>query len=235
VGAALRDRGRINGVADEGGHWPQVDSHEQALELLVEGIERAGLTPGSDVAISLDLAASELADGTDYLLASEGQRLSRADWLARLAVWCRDFPIVAVEDPAGEFDGEGLRTATEMLGVDADGRHRLVIGDDSVVTDAGRITAAAAAGQCNAALIKVNQAGTVTAAERAVDAARAADWGVVVSARSGETEDVSVAHLAVGWCADVVKVGSITRGERTAKWNELLRIAESTGLALTPL
>jgi enolase len=88
---------------------------------------------------------------------------------------------------------------------------------------------------CKAALIKVNQAGTVSAAERAVDAARAAGWAVVVSARSGETEDVSVAHLAVGWCADLVKVGSITRGERTAKWNELLRIAEATGLGLTPM
>jgi enolase len=235
VGAALRDRGRVNGVADEGGHWPQVDSHEQALELLVEGIERAGLTPGTDVAISLDLAASELADGADYVLASEGRRMNRADWLARLSAWCRDFPVVALEDPAGEFDGEGLRTATQQLGVDSDGRARLVIGDDSVVTSADRITAAAAAGECNAALIKVNQAGTVTAAERAVDAARAAGWAVVVSARSGETEDVSVAHLAVGWCADLVKVGSITRGERTAKWNELLRIAEATGLGLTPM
>ena len=234
VGAALRDLGRVNGVADEGGHWPQVDSHEQALELLVQGIERAGLEPGADVAISLDLAASELADGTDYVLAREGRRLSRTEWLARLASWCRDFPIVAVEDPAGEFDGEGLQMATQQLGADAVGHRRLVIGDDSVVTSAARITSAAAAGQCNAALIKVNQAGTVTAAEGAVDAARAAGWGVVVSARSGETEDVSVAHLAVGWCADLVKVGSITRGERTAKWNELLRIAEATGLGLTP-
>ncbi|MBK5305449.1 MAG: phosphopyruvate hydratase [Frankiaceae bacterium] len=234
VGTALRARGRVNGVADEGGHWPHVDSHEQALELLVEGIERAGLVPGDDVAISLDLAASELAEGTDYVLASESRRLSRADWLDRLGDWCSAFPIVALEDPAGEFDHDGLRTATERLATGVDGRRRLIIGDDSVVTSAARITEAAAAHRCNAALIKVNQAGTVTAAQQAVDAARAAHWGVVVSARSGETEDVSVAHLAVGWCADLVKVGSITRGERTAKWNELLRIAEATGLGLTP-
>jgi enolase len=230
VGAALQARGRVNGVADEGGHWPSVSSHEEVLDLLVEGNERAGLRPGDDVAISLDLAASEFADGDGYLLASEDRQLTRDEWLGVLGDWCAAYPIVAVEDPAGEHDHEGMRLATERLGA-----QRLVIGDDAVVTSADRIREAAAAGRCNAALIKVNQAGTVSAAARAVDASRAAGWSVVVSARSGETEDVSVAHLAVGWGANVVKVGSITRGERTAKWNELLRIEERLGLPLAPL
>jgi enolase len=230
VGTALKSRGRVNGVADEGGHWPEVDSHEEALALLVEGIERAGLIPGADVAISLDLAASELAEGEGYRLASEGLWLSRAEWLSRLEQWCTEFPIVALEDPFGEFDLEGLRAATELFG-----DSRLVIGDDAVVSSAERISEAAAADRCNAALIKVNQAGTVTAAAEAVRAARDAGWSVIVSARSGETEDVSVAHLAVGWGADLIKVGSITRGERTAKWNELLRIAETLDVPLRPM
>ena len=230
VGEAFRARGRVNGVADEGGYWPQVERHEEALELLVEGIQRAGLAPGEDMAISLDVAASELNEGPDYVLSSEGARLSRHEWLGRIAQWCNDFPIVAIEDPAGEFDLLGLQRATADLG-----RDRLVIGDDALVTNAARITEAAESGRCNAALIKVNQAGTVSAARAALLAARAAGWSVVVSARSGETEDVSVAHLAVGWQANLVKVGSITRGERTAKWNELIRIAERLNLPLAPL
>lgn len=230
VGALLAERGQHHGVADEGGHWPAVDGNEAALQLLVEGIERAGLRPGDDIAISLDLAASEFADGDGYRLASEDRRLGRDEWLDVLSEWCARYPIVAVEDPAGEHDHLGLMQATQRLGAT-----RMVIGDDALVTNAERIRAAAAGGRCNAALIKVNQAGTVTAAYDAVVAARDASWSTVVSARSGETEDVSVAHLAVGWGADLVKVGSITRGERTAKWNELLRIEERLGVPLAGL
>jgi enolase len=231
AGRILRDRGRACGVADEGGHWPSVASNEDALRLLTEAIEAAGFTPGADVAISLDLAASEFEQGGRYTLSSEGRRLERAEWIALVADWVHRYPVVAVEDPAGEHDLEGLVQATALL---AD--RCLVIGDDAVVTDAATVRTLAAAGACNAALVKVNQAGTVTAAAAAVAAARAAGWSVIVSARSGETEDVSVAHLAVGWHADLVKVGSITRGERTAKWNELLRISEAAGgLPLAPL
>ena len=230
VGRILSDRGEVHGVADEGGHWPSVSGNEAALQLLVEGIERAGLQPGADVAISLDLAASEFAVPGGYTLASEKRALSRDEWLDVLESWCARYPVVAVEDPAGEHDLEGLRLATTALG-----GQRMVIGDDAVVTSAARIADAAAHGRCNAALIKVNQAGTVTAAADAVRASRNAGWSVVVSARSGETEDVSVAHLAVGWGAEIVKVGSITRGERTAKWNELLRISERLDVPLAPL
>jgi enolase len=230
VGRLLAERGPVQGVADEGGHWPAVDGNEAALQLVVEAIERSGRRAGDDVAISLDLAASEFADRDGYRLASEDRWLSRAEWLDLLAGWCERYPIVAIEDPAGEHDHVGLLQATQRLGAT-----RMVIGDDALVTDAERIRAAAAGGRCNAVLIKVNQAGTVTAAYDAVLAARAAGWSSVVSARSGETEDVSVAHLAVGWGADLVKVGSITRGERTAKWNELLRIEERIALPLAPL
>jgi enolase len=230
VGELLARRGPVVGVADEGGHWPSVDANEQALELLTLGIERAGLKPRTDMAISLDVAASEFARGTAYHLSTEDRTYECGEWLAVLERWLRDYPVVAVEDPVGEFDREGMREATGRLG------HRaLVVGDDFLVTSAERISRAARERSCNTALIKPNQAGTVTRAADAHAAARAAGWATIVSARSGESEDVSVAHLAMGWGADLVKVGSITRGERTAKWNELLRIdRELGGLPMAP-
>lgn len=224
VGELLGARGPALGVADEGGHWPAVRNNEEALELLTLGIERAGFDPGTDLAISLDIAASEFEDGGCYRLASEGRSYERSDWLEVLSGWVDAYPVVAVEDPAGEHDPVGMRDFTK--------RHRarlLVVGDDYLVTSADRIRAAAADGACNTALIKVNQAGTVTRTREAHAAARAAGWSTIVSARSGETEDTSIVDLAVGWQADVLKVGSITRSERTAKWNELLRIDEELG------
>lgn len=224
VGALFRQRGPVIGVADEGGHWPAVESNEQALELLTEGIAATGLIPGADMAISLDIAASEFCRDGRYHLESDGRVYDRADWLAVLAGWLDAYPIVAVEDPASEHDPTGMVEFTALAGERA-----LVVGDDFLVTNADRITAAAALGACNTALIKVNQAGTVSSTAAAHRAARAAGWSTIVSARSGETEDISVAHLAVGWSADILKVGSITRGERTAKWNELIRIDEELG------
>src|SRR6218665_216186 len=140
------------------------------------------------------------------------------------------YPIIAIEDPASEHDPIGMRSATAAFAARA-----LIVGDDYLVSDPQRIATAAREGACNTALIKVNQAGTVTRAWQAHAAARAAGWATIVSARSGESEDVSVAHLAVGWGADLIKVGAITRGERTAKWNEMLRIDEELGgLPLAP-
>ena len=230
VGRILADRGPALGVADEGGFWPAVERNEEALSILTEGIERAGLIPGVDVAISLDIAASEFERGGHYHLTSEERVLDRAAWHEVVARWLGEYPIVAVEDPAGEHDPESMGAFTASLG-----SRSLVVGDDFLVTDPDRIAAAAAAGACNTALIKVNQAGTVTRTAQAHQAARAAGWSTIVSARSGETEDVSVAHLAVGWDADLLKVGSITRSERTAKWNELIRIDDELGgLPLAP-
>ncbi|MGO4256608.1 phosphopyruvate hydratase [Marmoricola sp. RAF53] len=230
VGRIFAERGPALGVADEGGFWPAVARNEEALAILTDGIGRTGLVPGVDVAISLDIAASEFERDGRYHLASEDRVLDRDAWRAVVERWLADYPVVAVEDPAGEHDPESMRAFTDAVGDRA-----LVVGDDFLVTDPARIEAAAATGACNTALIKVNQAGTVTRTARAHQAARAAGWSTIVSARSGETEDVSVAHLAVGWDADVLKVGSITRSERTAKWNELIRIDDELGgLPLAP-
>lgn len=229
VGEVLAARGPRRGVADEGGHWPEVTGTDDALDVLVAGIERAGLVPGVDMGISLDIAATQFATGTGYR--ANGRDYSTAEWIDELTRLCQAYPILTLEDPAGEDDAEGMR-----LAVQATGDRTLVVGDDYLVTDADRVIAAAAAGTVEAVLIKVNQIGTVSGAARAVEAARADGLAVIVSARSGETEDVSVAHLATGWGADIVKVGSITRGERTAKWNELLRIDDALGgLPLAPL
>ena len=158
-------------------------------------------------------------------------RLSSDDWIDQLVRICRTYPVVTLEDPADEDDTAGMRRAVAGLGT-----RTLVVGDDYLVTNAGRIRQAATDKTVDAVLIKVNQVGTVTGAANAVRAARDNDLAVIVSARSGESEDISVAHLATGWGADVVKVGSITRGERTAKWNELIRIDEELGgLPLAPL
>jgi len=224
VGELFAARGPVLGVADEGGHWPAVSRNEEALELLTTGIERAGFRAGIDVGISLDIAASEFEKDGTYRLSAEDRDFARDEWLAVLHNWMRDYPIVAIEDPASEHDPIGMRAATAAFGTRA-----LIVGDDYIVTNPDRITEAAADSACNTALIKVNQAGTVTRSWQAHERAHAVGWATIVSARSGETEDVSVAHLAVGWGADIVKVGSITRGERTAKWNELIRIDEELG------
>lgn len=224
AGRLVEAEGGRAGVADEGGWWPAFDSNEGAVEALVRAIEGAGLKPGEDVAISLDIAASEFGGGGRYRLGLEGRALDRGRWAGLLASWLDSYPIVSVEDPFAEDDAEGFRGFTR-----AHGGAVQVVGDDLVVTDAARISAAARDGLCNTALIKPNQAGTMTETRAALDAARDAGWAAIVSARSGETEDVTIAHLAVGWDAGQIKVGSFARSERMAKWNELLRIAEAAG------
>ena len=222
AGAIMAERGLLGGTADEGGYWPAFDGNEQALETLVEAIERAGLAPGEQVAISLDIAASELGADGRYRLARDGKELDTDGMCDLLGGWIARFPIVSVEDPLAEDDFNGLAAFTRAFGARVQ-----VIGDDALVSDAARVTEAAAAGACNAVLLKPNQAGTLTECRAALDAARAAGYGAVVSARSGETEDVTVVHLALGWGVRQLKVGSIAHGERTAKWNEGLRIAET--------
>lgn len=224
AGELMARRGHLAGVADEGGWWPDFSSNEQALETLALAIETAGYKAPSEMAISLDIAASEFCSQGRYRLALEGRELDRDQWLATLLGWVQRYPIVSVEDPVGEDDAEGMRAFTAEVG----GRIQ-VVGDDFLVTSAERVRSASEDGSCNAVLLKPNQAGTVTETRRALDAARKAGWGTVVSARSGESEDVTVVHLAVGWNAGQLKVGSFARSERMAKWNEALRIEAELG------
>lgn len=224
AGAIMEETGRLAGVADEGGWWPLFASNEEALETLALAIDRSGHRAGDDVFISLDVAANELAQGDGYRLPLDAAELSSEAMVQRVAGWADRFPILSIEDPVGQDDVAGMALATAQLG-----ERVQIIGDDFLVTSAERVRRAAEAGACNAVLVKVNQAGTVTKAKAALDAARALGWAAIVSARSGETEDVSIAHLSVGWDAGQLKVGSFTRSERMAKWNELLRIEEQMG------
>jgi enolase len=224
AGVLMSEAGTLYGVADEGGFWPAFDTNEEALTMLVRAIERAGYRPLEDVGIALDVAASQFGRGRRYALGLERRELGTDGLCDLLLSWIARYPIVSIEDPLAEDDAEGLRRFTAAAG----GKVQIV-GDDYLVTNARRVEEAAAAGICNAVLIKPNQAGTVTETKAALDAGKAAGWGTIVSARSGETEDVTIAHLAVGWDAGQLKVGSFARSERMAKWNEVLRIEEALG------
>jgi enolase len=224
AGELMAKRGLLQGVADEGGFWPAFESNEAALDALMRAIERAGFTPGREIAISLDIAASEFHRDGLYRMARDGRSLDSDGMAEMLIGWLDRYPIVSIEDPLGEHDAEGLRCFTAAVGDRVQ-----IVGDDFLVTNAERVKQAAAIGICNAVLVKPNQAGTVTEAKAAFDAACAAGWGAIVSARSGETEDVTIVHLAIGWGVAQLKVGSFARSERMAKWNEALRIEEALG------
>ncbi len=224
AGRLLEERGRLRGVADEGGYWPEFSSNEEALAYLSKAIEAAGLTPVDQVAIALDIAASEFGQRGRYHLSLDGDELDSDALIERLADWIARYPIVSVEDPLAEDDEQGLRDFTARFG------DRLqIVGDDYLVTNAARVACAAGIGACNAVLIKPNQAGTLSEARQALDASRDATWGAIVSARSGETEDTTIVHLAIGWGVPQLKVGSFARSERMAKWNEALRVESALG------
>jgi len=224
AGKLMQERGKLAGVADEGGFWPDFDSNEEALETLVRAIETAGFRPGEEVAISLDIAASEFGKGGRYTLALDERELDSVDMAGMLIEWCKRYPIVSIEDPLAEDDPEGMRLFTAALGDEIQ-----IIGDDFLVTNAALVREAAAEQACNAVLIKPNQAGTISETKAALVAGKTAGFGTIVSARSGETEDVTIVHLAVGWNAGQLKVGSFARSERMAKWNEALRVEEALG------
>jgi enolase len=224
AGALMAERGLLLGVADEGGFWPAFSSNEEALEMLVRAIERAGYRPGEDMGISLDIAASEFGKNGEYRLALEERELDSVEMAGMLIEWCRRFPIVSIEDPLAEDDTPGMRLFTAAVGDTVQ-----IIGDDYLVTNAALVREAAKEGACNAVLIKPNQAGTMTETLAALRAGKSAGFGTIVSARSGETEDITIVHLAVGWDAGQLKVGSFARSERMAKWNEALRIEEALG------
>ncbi|HTX33383.1 MAG TPA: phosphopyruvate hydratase [Bryobacteraceae bacterium] len=224
AGRDLASRGRLEGVADEGGYWPAFASNEEAIEALVRAIESAGLVPGSDAALSLDIAASQFGSAGNYRLARDGRCLDTDAFIDLLGRWIERYPIVSIEDPLAEDDREGFRRFTAAFG-----NKTQIVGDDLLATNAQRVREAAAGRECTAVLIKPNQAGTITETRAALDAARACGLDAIVSARSGETEDVTIVHLAVGWEAAQLKVGSFSRSERMAKWNEALRIEEAIG------
>jgi enolase len=222
----LQSAGKRFGVADEGGFWPAFRTNEEPLELLVQAIERAGYKPGRDIAIALDVAASELFDRKTgrYSLRLENRDFGSDEFAALISDWCNHYPIVSIEDPMADTDVSGWRTITNALGSTVQ-----IVGDDLFTTNVERIQRGANERLANAVLIKPNQVGTVSETLNAIDATRAAGWRPIVSARSGETEDAFISHVAVATNAGQIKVGSITRGERTAKWNELLRIERGLG------
>lgn len=222
AGELMLKRSGLAGLADEGGWWPNFSRNEDALDSLVEAIEMAGFEPGKDIGIALDVAASEFGKNGHYKLGLDEAELDSDGMCEKLMGWINKYPIVSIEDPLAEDDEKGMIAFTKATA----GRIQ-VVGDDYLVTNAALITEAAAKGACNTVLIKPNQIGTITETVAAVKAANEAGYATIVSARSGETEDVAIVHLATGWNAGQLKVGSFARSERMAKWNEGIRLETS--------
>ena len=223
AGALMAESGRRNGVADEGGWWPDFASNEEAIATLARAIDVAGYRHG-EVLISLDIAASEFRIDGRYAPGLAKREYDTGEWIDIVLGWVARYPIVSLEDPVAEDDTAGMVAITAAIG-----ERVQIVGDDYLVTHAQRVELAALHGACNAVLLKPNQAGTITETIAAMDAARKLGWGTIVSARSGETEDTTIAHLAIGWNAGQLKVGSFARSERMAKWNECLRIERELG------
>ena len=220
----LNARGMPTTVGDEGGFAPNLESNEAALALVMEAIESAGYAPGKDVAIGLDCAASEFFDNGAYRLASENKSLPAAQFAEYLAGLVERYPIVSIEDGMAEGDWEGWKLLTERL----DGQVQLV-GDDVFCTNTRIIREGIRRGIANSVLIKINQIGTLTETLEAIEMAKTAGYTAVVSHRSGETEDTTIADIAVGTNALQIKTGSLARSDRLAKYNQLLRIEEDLG------
>lgn len=223
--AVLKSRGVYTpGVADEGGYAPALKTNEQGFELMVEAMERAGFAPGEDMAIAVDVAASHFYRNERYTMTAEGSETDAEGMIERLSGWRRNYPIFSVEDGLDENDWEGWRRLTQSLGASTQ-----LIGDDLFVTHPGRLKKGIEEGAANAILIKINQIGTLTETLEVVALAKKHGYRTVVSARSGETEDSSIADLAVATGAGQIKIGALTRSERLAKYNRLLRIEEQLG------
>lgn len=211
-------------IADEGGLSAPLPSNRLALDLLMDGMERASLTPGEDVAIAIDVAATQLLDRHGrYTLAAEGRSLTSSELIEELLEWLRSYPIVSLEDVLGEDDWTGWAEATQRL------TGCQLLGDDLFATNLARLQRGTRSGTANAVLVKPNQIGTLTAARTVTAHAQARGYATVLSARSGETEDNWLADLAVGWRTGQIKVGSTMRSERNAKWNRLLRLEAELG------
>jgi enolase len=222
----LHERGLGTTVGDEGGFAPDLESNEEALRVLVAGIEAAGLRPGDDVAIALDPATSEIYDGGGYVLEHEGRTLSAAELADYWVDLAERYPIVSIEDGMDEEDWDGWKALTERLGDSVQ-----LVGDDLFVTNTERLHRGIELGVGNSILIKVNQIGTLTETLAAIAMAREAGYTAVMSHRSGETEDVTIADLAVATGCGQIKTGAPSRSDRVAKYNQLLRIEEQLGAA----
>jgi enolase len=217
-------KGMSTAVGDEGGFAPNVTSHEAALQMLVEAIDKAGYTPGQQVAIGLDCAASEFYKEGKYHLSGEGMVLSAPEWTDIMATWADKYPIVSIEDGMAENDWDGWKHLTDKLG----GKLQLV-GDDLFVTNTKILKEGIAKRVANSVLIKINQIGTLSETFAAIEMAKRANYTAVISHRSGETEDATIADIAVGTNAGQIKTGSLSRSDRVAKYNQLLRIEEDLG------
>jgi enolase len=224
--AVLHEQGLSTAIGDEGGFAPNLPSNEEALKVLVEAIKRAGRTPGDEVALALDAASSEFFEGGQYVLAGEGRKLAPAEFAAYLADLCARYPIISVEDGMAEEDWDGWAALTGELG-----RKVQLVGDDLFVTNVERLARGIDAGIANSILIKVNQIGTLT--ETLDTVGLAVSWGytAVMSHRSGETEDTTIADLAVATNCGQIKTGAPARSDRVAKYNQLLRIEQALGEA----
>jgi enolase len=221
LGALLHERGFATTVGDEGGYAPSLESNEAAIGLVLEAIERAGFVPGSQIAIALDPATTELYHDGSYVLAREGRTLSPEELVAFWIDWANRYPIVSLEDGLAEDDWETWQLLTERIG----SRLQLV-GDDLLVTNTQRLARAIEIRAANSILVKLNQIGTLTETIEAVEMAQRAGWTAVISHRSGETEDTTIADLVVALNTGQIKTGSMSRSERIAKYNRLLRIEE---------
>lgn len=224
AGRLMDSRGQRCGVADEGGYWPTFSSNEQAIESLAGVIEKTGFSTANQVAISLDVAATQIYKDGFYHLKKENRALNKEQWSGLIQQWLQRYPIIMIEDPFVEDDMDSHAGLTAEFGQKVQ-----IVGDDLLVTNLRNISAARDTNACNTLLCKPNQAGTLTEARQAFDAATEAGWNTVVSARSGESEDVTIVHLALGWGIRQLKVGSFARSERMAKWNEALRLEEALG------
>jgi enolase len=224
LGALLHERGFATTVGDEGGYAPSLGSNEDAIAAVVDAIRAAGYEPGGQIAIALDPAATELYHDGAYQLAREGRTLSSDEMVDFWSDWVERYPIVSIEDGLAEDDWDGWQALTERLG-----RRIQLVGDDLFVTNTERLGRGIAERSANSVLIKLNQIGTLTETVEAVELAQRAGWTAVISHRSGETEDTTISDLSVALGTGQIKTGSMSRGERTAKYNRLLRIEEELG------
>ena len=220
----IHDKGMSTAVGDEGGFTPSVESHEAAIQLILEAIDKAGFTAGEQIAIGLDCAASEFYKDGMYQLDGEGLVLSSKQWTDVLANWVDKYPIISIEDGMSESDWDGWKILTERLGQKVQ-----IVGDDLFVTNTKIFKEGIDKGIANSILIKINQIGTLTETFAAIEMAKRAGYTAVISHRSGETEDSTIADIAVGTNAGQIKTGSLSRSDRMAKYNQLLRIEEDLG------
>ncbi len=220
----LGDRGISTAVGDEGGFAPSVASHEEAIQLILEAIDKAGYVAGEQIALGLDCAASEFYKDGQYVLGAENLTLSAGSWTDMLATWVDKYPIISIEDGMHEGDWDGWKHLTERLG-----KRVQLVGDDLFVTNTKILQEGIDKGIANSILIKINQIGTLTETFAAIEMAKRAGYTAVISHRSGETEDSTIADIAVGTNAGQIKTGSLSRSDRTAKYNQLLRIEEDLG------